>query len=97
LTNRTKADIDLTNAEKVIFTLLANNRSISTWRRAYGGDSGVRAPRVPGRRGTFVGHYVHARMETEDVGDPDEYADKGWPHRRYIGDARRVRQKFGTY
>jgi nicotinamide-nucleotide amidase len=95
-----KSDIDLTNAEKVIFTLIANKRSIATAESVTAGGFSYALTRVPGASRTFVGGCITYTREWKQklLGIPNEICDKGLVTPEITLEmARRVRQKFGTY
>jgi nicotinamide-nucleotide amidase len=95
-----KSDVDLTNAEKIIFSLIANNRSIATAESVTAGGFSHALTRVPGSSRTFVGGFITYTREWKQklLGIPDEVCNKGLVTPEITLEmARRVRLKFSTY
>ena len=95
-----KSDKDLTNAEKVIFALLASKRSIATAESMTAGGYGYALTRVPGSSRAYMGGLITYTREWKQklLGIPDEICDRGMVTPEITLEmARRVREKFGTY
>jgi PncC family amidohydrolase len=95
-----KADKDLTNAEKIIFTLISIGRTLASAESMTAGGFGYALTRVPGSSRVYVGGFVTYTRELKQklLGIPDDICDRGLVTPEITLEmAKRVREKFGTY
>jgi PncC family amidohydrolase len=94
-----KSDKDLTNAEKIIFSLIAWKKSISTAESVTAGGFSEALTRVPGASRTYVGGLITYTRQTKKqlLNIPDEILDKGLVTPEItIEMAKRTREFFNT-
>jgi PncC family amidohydrolase len=95
-----KTDRDRTNAEKIIFTLIASGRTVAAAESMTAGGFGYALTRVPGSSKVFVGGVVVYTRAVKQMllGIPDEICDRGMVTQEMALElARRAMSKFGTW
>lgn len=94
-----KSDKDLTNAEKIIFGMIASKQTISSAESMTAGGFGCALTRVPGASRAYIGGYITytRNMKKRLLDIPDDLLDKGLVTPDLTLEmARRVRDQFDT-